>query len=746
MQRGKADGANVLFGQELRRLRQQHSLSLRDLAQLVRFTPGYLSKVENGRAPSVELARACDQALGADGALLALASAEETVRPAQLPASMARFVGRDDQLGQLDEALIGSGKPGNPTVMIIDGPPGAGKTVLALRWAHHVVERFPGGQLYADLRGHSPADRPVNPDDVLEEFLITLGVPASGIPSGLDRRAGLFRSILANRRMLVVLDNAADSGQVEPLLPASAECAVVITSRERLSGVALRTDALRVTLGPMPPAEAVALLGRVIGADRAKAEPAAVAALAARCGYLPLALRIAAERVVTQPHYSVGDLVEELDSGGRLEALSTYDSVAVRSVFDWSYRRLGEEAARLFRLLGLHRGPHISTAAAAALAGVPLSTARSLFERLASAHLVQGTVRDRYQVHDLLLEYAGDLAAAEEDEKERVAAVRRLVTWYVHTARAATRVLAPFRVERLEPEPLAEGVTALEFDSEAAALRWCEAELANFEPVIQLAVDTGVNVPAWQLAISLWSYLFLRKPWSVWTRTHKLAQQAARAVGDNYAEGWVATNLAEAYRRMGEYNESELLYERALRLRQQVNDRHGEGWSLAGSAFLAIDRGDPELASDHAAKALAIFTEFEDNQGIGAILTTLGEVHRCWGRLDEALATMNEALALYERIGSLEGESWVLTRMADIQLVQGDHAAALATLERALRACRDGKDRWGEADVLARSGDIQLGLGQLDQAQHCWEQALQRYEEVGDQPRASGLRARIRAL
>ncbi|MFC0546826.1 ATP-binding protein [Kutzneria chonburiensis] len=398
---GRSEGAAALFGPELRRLRQQCGLSLRDLSKVIGFTPGYLSKVENGRPPSPELARACDETLSAGGALAALANAEASVRPAQLPAGIRRFVGRCDQLRSLDSA-------GARTV-IIDGPPGTGKTMLALRWAHHVVDRFPDGQLYVDLRGYSAHGRPMEPGVALEEFLGALGVPANGIPAGSERSSALFRSLVADRKLLVVLDNAASAEQVRPLLPAAPGCVVVITSRERLSGIA----APRVTLGAMTPIDSVALIRSVIGDERADAEPDAVTDLAVRCGFLPLALRIAAERVVAQPHYLVRDLVEELDADGRLDVLSTFDSIAVRTVFDWSYRRLDADCARMFRLLGLHRGPHIDTGAAAALAGLPVPAVRVLLDRLAAVHLVQSLGRDRYELHDLLREYAAELVSGD---------------------------------------------------------------------------------------------------------------------------------------------------------------------------------------------------------------------------------------------------------------------------------------------------------------------------------------------
>ncbi|QUQ69575.1 tetratricopeptide repeat protein [Kutzneria sp. CA-103260] len=728
MVRGRTEGA--LFGRELRRLRQQRGLSLRDLSKLIGFTPGYLSKVENGRPPSPELARACDDTLGGGGALVALASAEAAVRPAQLPAGIRRFVGRDEQLTLLHSA--------GAQAVIVDGPPGSGKTTLALRWAHHAVDRFPDGQLYVDLRGHSRHAQPVEPRVALAEFLIALGVPASGVPDGLDRCAALFRSVVADRKLLVVLDNAADGDQVRPLLPAAPGCAVMITSRERLSSVAVQTNALRVTLGPMTPADSVALIRRVIGDERADAEPRAVTDLAVRCGFLPLALRIAAERALAQPHYLIRDLVDELDADGRLEVLSTFDSVALRTVFEWSYRRLDEPCARLFRLLGLHRGPHISTGAAAALADLPMATARSLLDRLAGSHLAQAVGRDRYQLHDLLREYAAELVAAEE----RGPAVARMVTWYQATAYAAGLALAPFRVEELDPDPLTPPVMALAFADHDTALGWCDAELPNFVPVVQLGLEHRVCGPTWKFAVALWNYWLHRKPWTVWVRTQELALTAAERTGDPNAEGCVSVNLAEAYRRMGDFVQSTQLYMRALRLRQQSNDPLGEAWSLAGAAFLAVDNGDMARADEFAAQALALFREFDDQEGVGLALVTIGDVHRSQGRFDDALSAMAGSLAVQESLGAREAQSWVLMKMAAVHADRGHPDIALRELHQALATSRSAGDRWAEAEALSRIGDVLADLGRLPEARQSWAAAQAVYEDIGDPTHIEALRAR----
>jgi tetratricopeptide (TPR) repeat protein len=562
----------------------------------------------------------------------------------------------------------------------------------------------------------------------LEEFLTALGVPADGIPSNVDRAAALFRSMVADRKLLLVLDNVADTAQVRPLLPAAPGCVAVLTSRERLSGLVVRTDAVRVALGPMTPADSRALIERVIGADRVAAEPAAVAELADRCGFLPLALRIAAERALAQPHYLLSDLVEELDADGRLEVLSTFDSVALRTVYDWSYQRLDEPSGRLFRLLGLHRGPHFGTGAAAALADLPVATARSLLDRLIAAHLVQAVGRDRYQVPDLLREYASELVTASEGAP----AVARLVTWYQASAYAAGLALAPFRVDALDPDPVRPPVTALSFDDHASALRWCDTELPNFVPVIQLGLKHGAGAPAWKLAVALWNYWLQRKPWTTWVQSLQLALTATEAIGDRHAEGCVSINLAEAYRRMGDFVQSTHLYLRALRLRRQSNDRLGEAWSLAGTAFLAVDSGDMARADEYAAQALELFREFDDQEGVGVALVTIGDVHRSRGRFDDALSYMADSLAVQESLGPRGAKSWVLMKMAAVHADRGHRDIALRELRLALAACRGSGDRWAEAEALTRIGDLLSDLDRLPEARQSWAAAQAVYEDIGE--------------
>ncbi|HTI20252.1 MAG TPA: helix-turn-helix domain-containing protein [Kutzneria sp.] len=719
------------FGRHVRALRTRHALSLRGLADLARITPGYLSKIENGRLPSVDMARTLDVALGANGSLLAVLTVDQLPRPAQLPLAMSGFVGREPEIRDLTAALERPADSRVPLIIAVDGPPGAGKTTLALHFAHKAIPRFPDGQLYADLRGHSPHDRPARPEEVLADLLRSLGVPAAGT-ADVEQLAALYRSALAERRMLIVLDNAADFAQIEPLLPGTARCAVIITSRERLSGLTLRASPHRLTLGPMSEDESLALLTTVLGRERADREPAALASLAARCGRLPLALRVAAERAVTTPDYDLRDLVTELDSE-RLDVLGVEDA-DVRTIFSWSLRRLDPDAARLFPLLGLHPGPQISGRAVAAFAGMPHTFARRATARLTHAHLLRAVGRDRYTFHDLIRDYAAELA--DREVTDTPAAVYRLVSWYLHSATAATHVLAPFRFDPMAKDELPRGVHPLGWTADDAgaldALRWCDAELPNFVPIIQLAMDHGHYKLAWQLPIVLWTYLLQRRPWTVWIRSHELARQAARHLGDRAAEGWVVTNLAEGYRRMGELAKADQLYAQARQLRSDVDDRYGLAWALAGSAFLAADLRDHDQAQRFADRATQIFVQYKDIQGQALCLMTRGDVLRLRGDLDGGLALCGLALGMMADIASLEGQVHVLRKMVEIHLLRKDLPHALILLDNTVVTSRELRDRWAQAEALTRRGDVLTELGRRDDARTSWQQALALYDELDD--------------
>ncbi|RJQ77806.1 hypothetical protein D5S17_15465 [Pseudonocardiaceae bacterium YIM PH 21723] len=724
------------FSDELERLLKRNGLSWRKLADLVGYTPSWLSKVKNGTPPSAELARLCDQVLGAGGALLALAAVETgTPRPAQLPAAAARFVGRIRQLTELRSVLSGAGSQGTPRMVAVHGPPGAGKTSLALRLAHDVAGGFVDGQLYVNLRGYAGEGRPAEPAGVLEEFLLALGVASEHIPRGIEPRAKLYRSLLAGRSMLIVLDNALDSLQVEALLPGNSDCAVVVTSRKRLAGLAIHTDAHQLQLGPMEPAESVALLGAVIGAQRSTAEPAAITSLAFHCGHLPLALRIAAERVAVHPGHSVHGLVGELEDEERvLDALETDDSVAVRTVFSWSYRDLPDRTARVFRLLGLHPGPHLSVAAAAALTGESPGITRRELDRLAAGHLIETLGDGRYHLHDLLRRYAAEQTERMDSAPDIAAAIRRLTDWYLHSTALANRLLAPYRVNPLllaDPDP---AVRPLELTG-ADALRWCDEEADNFAPITALALSAGLHETCWKLPIALFDYLYLRKPGQLWLRTHEPAIAAAETMGDKFAEGWVRTNLAEGFRWLGEYERCHDLYEQALVLREQSDDRHGAAWVLIGIGALAVNRGQLDRAMEYGGRALELFRALADQEAIAYTQLILGDACLADGRHEDALRVFDESLRTSERLDDHYGAGLALGRMSEVHLVRGDPDTALPLAERSLEARRRAGDRWGEAESHVRLARLLRALDQHEAATKARKAAARIYAELGD-PRA----------
>lgn len=491
-------------GAELRRWRQRRGMTLRALESRVNFDFSHLGKVERGESKlTLELAEACDRELDTGGALIhAYHAARGSVWPAQLPAVSAQLIGRDAELTVLLQG-VQQRLPGTPNVVAIDGAAGVGKTALALRLAHQIAGEYVDGQLHADLGGFGPPGTSVTAAQVLDSFLNAMG--ASTIPATAAEREALYRSMLAGRRVLIVLDNVADVDDLAQLIPASAGCAVVVTSRRALSSLVSRVSATRVTLRPLSEPDSISLLTHMIGETRARADADAVATLARLRGHLPVALCAAADQIAMYPGRRVVDLVDEvIEEENRLNA---WEIVDLRALFSWSYRALDSEAARLFRLLGLHSGPHLSVPAAAALAGRTLPQTRRLLHRLASLHLVDiDTPHDLHQtihLHDLIHAYARDLVTSEEDDEQRTVAIQRLVTWYAATARAASLWLTPHVLTPLTPDSIAEGVEPLVFTDAATARRWCTSELDNAGPITALALQYGPAAAAHHLLTGL---------------------------------------------------------------------------------------------------------------------------------------------------------------------------------------------------------------------------------------------------
>ncbi|HEX6467973.1 MAG TPA: BTAD domain-containing putative transcriptional regulator [Streptosporangiaceae bacterium] len=685
------------------------------------------------------------------GAVAALPVYAEPVRrdrmvPQQLPQDVPGFTGRDDELAQLDGVLLRNGIR-TAAIASVAGTAGVGKTALAVHWAHRVRDEFPDGSLFVDLRGFNPTAQPAQPDEVLERFLRALDVPPAVIPATLDERAALYRTQLSRRRMLIVLDNAASSGQVRWLLPGSASCSVVVTSRSRLAGLVARDGARRIPLGLLSQAEAVALLRQVIMPARVDAEPAAAARLTKLCANLPLALRLAGERVSARPHLTLADLIKELaNEYDRLNLLTAADddATAVRAAFSWSYRALGPDAARTFRLLGLHPGPDLSLEAVSALTGAGAQRARALLHTLTDGHLLQETSHDRFQLHDLLRAYALDRAHADEPADERAAAIRRLLDWYQHTADAADRVLMPQRlhVPLDPPEP---PVRPRELPSPAAALTWCEGERLNLVAITRFAAETGRHDVAWKIPCSLWSYFSVRSRWSDWFTTHDVGIAAARRGGDRYGESLLLTSVANAYSAVGQYDEAIKRFDRAIAISRQI----GESWvEAAARTLLGItnrERWRLTEARDNCEEALRLFRASSDSWGTAWALYTLGDVCAGLRQDGQALAHTAQALSLFEGIHDQWGRGRTLSLIGQINRNLNRFDEATKYCRQALAAAREIGNRLGEALALYTLGKVQCDIHRTDAARESWRQALAIFEELGT-PQADKVRARLAKL
>lgn len=480
---------------------------------------------------------------------------EARVVPRQLPADVSDFTGRVRELAQLD--VVAASPRTAVAISVVSGTAGIGKTALAVHWAHRNAKRFPDGQLYVNLRGFGPGDSMMDPADAIRGFLDALAVPAERIPADRDAQAGLYRTLLADRKMLVVLDNARDGAHVRPLLPAAPECLVLVTSRDRLTSVIATTGAHPMSLDLLTPDEARDLLCRRIGAHRVAADPDAVDALITQCARLPLALALVAARAATNSQLPLESLTDELaDIGTRLDALAERDSIVdLRAVFSWSYTALTPAAARLFRLLGLHPGPDISSAAAGSLAALSQAEVRPLLAELASANLIVEHRPGRYTFHDLLRAYAAGLADHTDTIEERQAATMRMLDHYLHTTHTADRLLAPGRdpITLTPPQPgtAPEAVSTIE-----QARDWFIAERLVVLATFRFAASHRMDTHTWQLAWALKDHLYRTGQWQDAAAIQSTALAAAQRLGDRSAQIKIHRLLATAYLDLGNYDEA----------------------------------------------------------------------------------------------------------------------------------------------------------------------------------------------
>jgi tetratricopeptide (TPR) repeat protein/transcriptional regulator with XRE-family HTH domain len=665
--------------------------------------------------------------------------------PRQLPAAVADFTGRTAELAALTRTLdkARADSPGTIVISAIGGTAGVGKTALALHWAHKVAGRFGDGQLHVNLRGFDSSGAPATATEAIRGFLDALGVPSERIPDSAEAQAGLYRSLLADRRMLIILDNARDEEQVRPLLPASPASLVLITSRKQLEGLVAADRARLLTIDVLSPREAVRMLTIRIGSSRAAAESDAVAEIAALCARLPLALAVAAARAEARPGFPLAAVADELrDAAGRLDALDAGDAAAsVRAVFSWSYRQLSGEAAEMFRLLGLHPGPDISVPAAASLAGRPQPQARRLLRELARAHLLAEHVPGRYAFHDLLRAYAADQAHAQGDHDERGAAVGRVLDHYLHTAAFAARLLNPAK-EPVELTPPAPGANPGRPADYSQALAWFEAEHHVLIAAVTQAGGSGSDSHAWQLAWAMTTFLQLRGHWHESAVTQRTALAAAARLGDTAGQALCGRLLANACTKLGDHDQARLHLASSLSLYQRLGDRRGEARIQQNLGALADRQRRYTDAIGHAEQALRLYRAIGDKAAEAVALNNVGWYYGLSGDYQRARTICRSALTLCSEVGHrwLEGQAWDSLGYAEHHL--GNFAEAASCYRRAVSLNRESGSRFEEAVTFIHLGDNHHGAGELPEARQAWQQALAILDDLRH-PDADLVRAKV---
>jgi tetratricopeptide (TPR) repeat protein len=666
--------------------------------------------------------------------------------PHQLPAGVRHFAGRGDQLSELARLLEEVGQPGRTVVIsAIGGTAGIGKTALAVHWAHQVADEFPDGQLHANLRGFDPSGPPVAAEAVIRDFLGALGVPLARIPASAGAQAALYRTVLASRRVLIVLDNARDADQVRPLLPGASGCFVVVTSRARLVSLAASEGAHLLTLDLPSLSEARELLSRRLGTELVAAEPEAADELIRLCARLPLALGIVAARAAASPGIPLAALGAEL--AGTAERLDVLDAgtpaSGVRAAFSWSCRGLSEAATRLFRLLGVHPGPDISAAAAASLAGLRRPVARSALRELAQAGLIAEHVPGRFAVHDLVRIYAAEQAEANGAEPSS-AALSRLLEHGLLTGYKAALALSPQRSPITVPAAQP-GVVPEEITEGGQALAWFEAERQGLENAIAAAAAAGLDRYAWQLAWTLVDFLNYRGYWHNHVAIQDIALAAAQRLGESAAEATIHRGLARAYAELGRLGETAEHLHRSLAIYRGLDDRVGQGHAHMGLA-VAMERGGriPE-ALRHGRHALDLYRSGLDQPGEAAALNAIGWCHALLGEYGQAFHHSQQALELHQMLGDQAGAAYTWDTLGYVHHHLGEYAQAEACYRSALELFRDVGIAYSTADTLTHIGETYREAGRVDAALGAWEQALSILRDL-DHADAADVQAKLTDL
>ena len=747
---------------ELRRMRDESGLTLSALAAATHYSRSALGRWLAGERPVpsravVAMATACGRdpkpllGLGREPANPA-DRPESAPVPRQLPASRRGFTARRSELSELTR-LLGQrdAAPAGALVAVVEGTAGVGKTALAVHWAHQAADRFPDGQLFADLGGCAADGKAAEPAEVLRRFLAALGVPPDNCPAQLDELVAVYRSMLADRRLLVVLDNAHDSEQVRALLPGGRDCVTLVTSRSRLLDLVAIEGARPVSLDLLAPADARLLLAVVLGGERLAAEPEAVTELIEVCARLPLALCVAAARIASRPRAAIAQFVGELGRvHSRLDLLTLAGGAGdVRAVLSWSCQHLSADAARSLRLLGHGIGPQISLHGAASLTGLRTAATRRVLDELADANLLAEVAPGRFALHDLLRIFAREQCEAAERSGQEPggsrAAVHRLLDHYLYSALAVARLCcpgqqrAPAHGGAQGPAP---GVIIEDFADRRQAMRWCAAEHQELLAAVATALEQGFETHAGQLPFALAYYLDARGHWSDMLATQQTALTVACRGGDLAAQARAHRALGQAHACLGSADEGERHLNAALVLQRTLGDPLGEADLRMTLGWLLDHRGEHAAALECGRRAHELFTDAGLTREQAHALSLIGWAHARLGDHDQALDYSHRALALYRPLGDEASQASVHYILGYLDRRHGRFEQAVARYRTALELIDGGFDPLNQAEMLCALGDAHDQAGDGQQALQAWQQALAVFEELRH-PQAQPLRAKI---
>jgi tetratricopeptide (TPR) repeat protein/transcriptional regulator with XRE-family HTH domain len=731
----------VPFAGVLRRLRAEAGLTQEELAQAAGLSSRAISDLERGVviAPHKDTVRLLADTLQLTGPVRAQfeTAARRRAGPGgarvggvaaatrTLPRDVASFTGRRRELSELVDAVAGAG--GVVSIHAIGGMAGIGKTAFAVHAAHRLAERYPDGQIFLPLHGHTPGQLPAGPGDALVSLLLTIGVPAAQIPADLEARAALWRDRLAGRQLLLVLDDAVGSEQVRPLLPGSGGSLVLVTSRRRLSAL---EDARTISLDTLPPGEAAGLLVRLAVRPGLSSADPAVREITRLCGFLPLAIGMLARQLRHHPAWSpAGRAAELADAVDRLDLLAT-ENLSVAAAFGLSYADLAPDQQRLFRRLGLHPGAEVDGYAAAALDGTGLAAARRGLEALYDQYLLTEPTPGRYRMHDLIREHARTLADRLDRDDDRDQAASRLLDYYQHTAARADALLA--RQVRTAPAAGTMRAPVPVLSGGEQALAWARAERASLLACLDHATAAGQHARVIALTTGLAGLMEHDGPWAESITRHVTAVQAARDLGDRRGQAGVLTSLGDVRRLTGDYPGAARDLEEALGIYRELGDGPGQAGALTNLGIVRQLTGNWPAAARALEEALSIYRDTGGRRGQAYTLTYLGRMRLTAGDYPGSARDLAEALGIHRDTGDRLGQAGALTSLGRVRRLTGNYPAGTGDLEEALGIHRDLGYRLGQAHALTDLGDVRRAAGDYPGAARDLAEALVIYRDLGD--------------